>query len=111
LARVGHLARLRGDWPPTIERLFGRGLAPVNLPGLSVVSVVSVCPSAPGNMGRVGLLGRLAGVCSDWGGLVGPGSIGAGLALGRLGGAGRLAPLITQTRAGCNDFPAILPFL
>lgn len=58
-----------------------------------------------------GYRGRLAGVWGDWRGLFGPGLIGAGLAPGRLGGAGRLAPDHANPGGLCNDFPVILQFL
>jgi hypothetical protein len=81
LVWVDRLARLRVDWPPAIGRLFGRGLTPVGWAGLIGPGVCWGWPVC---------WGRLAGVCSDWGGLFGPRLIGTGLAPGQLGGAGRL---------------------
>jgi hypothetical protein len=87
LARVGRLARLRGDWPPAIGRLFERGLAPVGLAGL--IGPRLVCWGWPGWLARLlgaiggGLqrLGRVGWPPVDWGG-VGPRAIGRGGAIG-----------------------------
>ncbi len=59
--------------PQQLGDCLGGGLALVDWPGLSVVSVVSVCPRPGGLLGLARLRGAIGGVCSDWGGLVGPG--------------------------------------
>ncbi len=122
LARVGRLARLRVDWPPAIGRLFGRGFGPgwfggVDWPGglLGLVGPFGWPGFDRAGLVQLGRVGPFAG--GDWRGLqrlgrVGwPPLIGAGLAPGRLGGAGRLAPNHANPGGLCNDFPVILHFL
>jgi hypothetical protein len=122
LARVGWLARLRGDWPPAIGRLFGLGLAPVGLAGLIGPGVCwgwLARAIGPGLIGRgwcnwgglARLLGAIGGGLQRLGRVGWPPLIGAGLAPGRLGGAGRLAPDHVNPGGLCNDFPVILHFL
>jgi hypothetical protein len=85
------------DWPRVLLGLVGPVWL-IRLAGAGWPVLLGLAPLAGGDWRGV------------WGGLVGPGLIGAGLARA-IGGAGRLAPDHANPGRVCNDFPVILPFL